>query len=216
MDDLDKYVEERMKQKEAEEKAKAEEKSNTLPVVTEEKSLSDVNLSDIKFSLDKSKSFEEQAEDVVNAIAIAKAVEDENVAKQLTDKKAEELKNKADTKAKKAEQENIQAETNLQKAKRDLYESVLQSFGIYKHLPTWLMVILVFILSPLYAALTFIIGTPCAVVKILIDNLDGIVCRYEESDKQSKPKLKVIFWIILGLVALGAICLTILKCLNKI
>lgn len=193
-----------------------EAEENTLPTLSEEKSLSDVNLDDIKFTLDKTKTFEEQAEDVVNALAISKAIQDEEVAKELTEKKADELINKADTKTKQAKKENIDATTDLQKAQRELYEAVLQSFGIYKHLPVWLMVGLVFILSPLYAALTFIIGFPCAIVKILIDNLDGIVCRYEESDKKSQPKIKVICWILLGVVLIGTICLTILKCLNKI
>ena len=62
----------------------------------------------------------------------------------------------------------------------------------------------------------FLIGTPCAFVKILIENIDGIVCRYDKVGDTVKPKIRVIFWIVLALGLAAAICLTVLKCLNKI
>lgn len=182
----------------------------------QERSLSEVNFNDVKFKLDTSKDFQEQVEDVLGGVVTASAVQDQNVQETLKKEKKEELVHKAHEKANKAKEQAINAETDVQKAERDLYESVLNTFGIFKHLPRYLMKILVWILSPLYVFLTLLIGLPCGFVKVLIDNLDGIICRYEDTKEGTKPKIKVIFWILFAALVIGAICLTILKCLNKI
>lgn len=204
---------------EDEELAKIQEKKIERAVALShenEKSLTDVKLEDIKFKLDTNQSLEGQAEDVAGALSIAGALKNEETAEELISKKSEELVNKAKAKASDAQKKAIEAETEVQKAERDLYEAVLNTFGIYKHLPRWLMKCMVFILSPLYTIIGLLIGIPCGFVKILIDNLDGIVCRYEKTANGTKPKIKVIFWILLSLVVVGTICLTVLKCLNKI
>lgn len=180
------------------------------------RSIDTINVSDIKIKLDDNKSVEAQAEDVVGAMVTAGAINDNNVKTELTNKKAEELVNKANEKATKAKQSAVEAETDLQKAERDLYEAVLNTFGIYKHLPRGLMKTLVWIFSPLYILLSLLIGIPCGFCKVVIDNLDGIVCRYEKTGDVVKPKVKVIFWILFSLVGLGAICLTVLACLHII
>lgn len=189
-----------------------------LALKEEEKKMSidEISVKDIKIKLDDNKSIESQAEDVVGAITTASAIKDPNVASTLTNKKSEELVNKAEEKATKARESAIKAETELQKAERDLYEAVLNTFGIYKHLPRGLMKTLVWIFSPLYVLLSLIIGLPCGLCKIVIDNLDGIVCRYEKTGDVVKPKVKVIFWIFFALIALAAICLTVLACLHII
>lgn len=204
---------------EDEELAKIQEKKIERAVALShenEKSLTDVKLEDIKFKLDTNQSLEGQAEDVAGALSIAGALKNEETAEELISKKSEELVNKAKAKASDAQKKAIEAETEVQKAERDLYEAVLNTFGIYKHLPRWLMKCMVFILSPLYTITGLLIGIPCGFVKILIDNLDGIVCSYEKTANGTKPKIKVIFWILLSLVVVGTICLTVLKCLNKI
>lgn len=180
------------------------------------KSIDKINVSDIKIKLDDTKSIESQAEDVVGAMVTANALTDSTVKSSLTNMKAEELVNKASEKATKAKEKAVQAETDLQKAERDLYEAVLNTFGIYKHLPRGLMKFLVWIFSPLYTIISLLIGIPCGLCKIFIDNLDGIVCRYEKTGDGVKPKIKVIFWIIFALLVVGAVCLTVLKCLGKI
>lgn len=204
---------------EDEELAKIKEKKIERAVALShenEKALTDVKLEDIKFKLNTNQSLEGQAEDVAGALSIAGALKNEDTAEELISKKSEELVNKAKAKASDAQKRAIEAETEVQKAERDLYEAVLNTFGIYKHLPRWLMKCMVFILSPLYTIIGLLIGIPCGFVKIMIDNLDGIVCRYEKTANGTKPKIKVIFWILLAVTALGAICLTVLKCLNKI
>lgn len=182
----------------------------------QEKALTEVNFNDVKFKLDTSKDFEKQVEDVLGGVVTASAVQDAGVQKELKEKKAEELVNKARTKANKAQEDAIKAETEVQKAERDLYEAVLNTFGIFKHLPRFLMKILVWILSPLYTVLSILIGLPCAFVKILIDNLDGIICRYEKTADGTKPKIKVVSWMLFSVLVLGIIALTVLKCLGKI
>lgn len=195
-----------------------ENKKLELALQEEEKkkSIDEISVSDIKIKLDDKKSIESQAEDVVGAMVTASAINDEKVKETLTNKKAEELVNRAEEKASKAKTQSINAETELQKAERDLYEAVLNTFGIYKHLPRGLMKTLVWIFSPLFVIISLLIGIPCGFVKIIIDNLDGIICRYDKTGDGVKPKIKIVFWVILGLLVVGAICLTVLACLHII
>lgn len=199
-------------------KSSIENKKLELALKEEEKkrAIDTVSVSDIKVKLDDTKPVEAQAEDVAGAMMTAAALKDNVVKTSLTNKKAEELVNKADEKVSKAKRNAIEAETELQKAERDLYESVLNTFGIYKHLPRGLMKFMVWIFSPLYVFLTFLIGLPCGFCKVLIDNLDGIVCRYDKTGDGIKPKIKTVFWVLLGLLGLGAICLTVLACVGVI
>lgn len=202
------------------EKIQSEIENKKLELALQEeekkKSIDEISVSDIKIKLDDHKSIESQAEDVVGAMVTASAINDDKVKEALTNKKAEELVNRAEEKASKAKTQSINAETELQKAERDLYEAVLNTFGIYKHLPRGLMKTLVWIFSPLFVIISLLIGIPCGFVKIIIDNLDGIICRYDKTGDGVKPKIKVIFWIILGLLVVGAICLTVLACLHII
>ena len=199
-------------------KSEIENKKLELALQEEEKkkSIDKISVADIKIKLDDNKSIESQAEDVVGAMVTVSAITDENIKSALTDRKAEELVNKANEKATKAKKVAIDAETELQKAERDLYEAVLNTFGIYKHLPRGLMKTLVWIFSPLYTIISLLIGIPCGFCKILIDNLDGIVCRYDKTGDVVKPKIKTIFWIVFALIIVGSICLTVLACLHII
>lgn len=202
------------------EKIQSEIENKKLELALQEeekkKSIDEISVSDIKIKLDDHKSIESQAEDVVGAMVTASAINDNKVKEALTNKKAEELVNRAEEKASKAKTQSINAETELQKAERDLYEAVLNTFGIYKHLPRGLMKALVWIFSPLFVVISLLIGIPCGFVKIIIDNLDGIICRYDKTGDGVKPKIKIVFWVILGLLVVGAICLTVLACLHII
>lgn len=202
------------------EKIQSEIENKKLELALQEKekqkSIDKISVSDIKIKLDDHKSIESQAEDVVGAMVTASAINDNKVKEALTNKKAEELVNRAEEKASRAKTQSINAETELQKAERDLYEAVLNTFGIYKHLPRGLMKALVWIFSPLFVVISLLIGIPCGFVKIIIDNLDGIICRYDKTGDGVKPKIKIVFWVILGLLVVGAICLTVLACLHII
>ena len=215
-------IEKLITDKQAEDTQKREQETSmvketaVVPSETNRKAISEVGLSDIQIALDKDKSYEEQAEDVVGAMATAGAVTDEGTKQTLIDQKSEELKAKAEAKVKKAQSAVAEAETNVQKAERELNDGVLETFGITKHLPKPLMKVIMLILGISYVFYTIIIRVPMGGVRIFIDTLDGIFVRYERVDSNIKPRIKVIGWIILGLITAGIICLTVLKILNKI
>ena len=183
---------------------------------TQQISLGDLTVDKVKFKLDTAKGYEEQATDVAMAMATAKAVQDETTTEMLSGAKKTELISSATEKVKKAQKGVIEAETEIQKAERESYEGILETFGFFRHLPHWLTKIIVYSLTPFFILLGFIIGIPCGFVKILIDNIDGIICKYEKAGETSKPRIKVVIWILLALIVVGAICLTVLGCLHII
>ena len=162
-----------------------------------EKSITELSAKDITYKVDTEKSFEQQAEDIVGAMATAKAVSDKTTAEDIAEKKSQELKTKAETKLKDAQTQDIKATTEMQEAKRQKYEAVLETFGIKKHLPDYLLQIMVWLFTPIYIVLAIIIGIPCGVIKVLIDNIDNILVRYEKAETTNKPKIKVTIWILL-------------------
>ena len=221
MDDIRAYVKEHEQSTAQEETTKktSKETPKTKAVVAideTKKAITDLSVSDIKMRIDENKSMEQQAEDIVGAMATAKAVQDEQTAKELTEKKSEELLAKAEAKKKQAQTAETKAEVEKQEANRSKNEAVLQTFGINKHLPDWLLKIMVVLFSPIYIVLTIGIGVPCGVVKVLIDNIDNILVRYENADDKNRPKIKVTVWVLLVLLVLGSIALIILNCLGKI
>ena len=209
MDEIRAYVESRKDEP-------TKEETTAIAEVKEGKSITELSANDIKIRIDENKSMEAQAEDVVGAIAIAKAVQDENVAKELSDKKAEELIAKAEAKKKEAQTAETKAEVEKQEANRRKNEAVLQTFGINKHLPDWLLQVMVLIFSPIYIGLTVLIGIPCGVVKVLIDDIDNILLTYENAESQGKRKIKATVWITLILVILGITAFVLLKIFEKI
>ena len=177
---------------------------------TTEKSIADVTLKDVHFKLNTDKTYEEQAEDVVGAMATAKAVEDKGTVDALASAKQSELIDKQYTKVKQAKKQSIEAETEIQKAEWDTYKVLFDTFNINSHLPKWLQKIVVSILTPFYLVFVLAIKVPCGFVRMLIDGIDGIICRYERADERTRPRIKVTVWIIFGLAVAGAITLGVL------
>lgn len=201
-------------------KSEMEKQKNNAELATvskdEAKSIAEIGLGDIKVKFDTNKSYTEQAEDAVGMMATAQAISDENTRDQLAQHKKEELVGKAKAKVEKTKEEVIEAETQVQKAEKDAYSGIMETFGFFKHLPSWLTKIIVYALTPFFILIGFIIGIPCGFVKILIDNIDGIICRYEKAENTSKPKIKVTVIVLFALAVLVSICLIILKCLHLI
>lgn len=176
----------------------------------------DYKLENIEAVVDSSKSFSQQVEDFVDVNATMAAAKDEATQEILTQQKKEQLIGKASTKVKEAQRDVIKAETEIQKAERETYEGILETFGFFRHLPRWLLKAIVVALTPFYFVIGLLIGVPCGIIKILIDNIDSIICKYEKTEDKTKPRIKVVIWILLALIALGAICLTVLGCLHII
>ena len=186
-----------------------EQKQETAVQVanTTEKSIADVTLKDVHFKLNTDKTYEEQAEDVVGAMATAKAVEDKGTVDALASAKQSELIDKQYTKVKQAKKQSIEAETEIQKAEWDTYKVLFDTFNINSHLPKWLQKIVVSILTPFYLVFVLAITVPCGFVRMLIDGIDGIICRYERADARTRPRIKVTVWIIFALIVASAVVL---------
>lgn len=174
---------------------------------TTEKSIADVTLKDVHFKLNTDKTYEEQAEDVVGVMATVKAVEDKGTVDALATAKQSELIDKQYTKVKQAKKQSIEAETEIQKAEWDTYKVLFDTFNINSHLPKWLQKIVVSILTPFYLVFVLAIKVPCGFVRMLIDGIDGIICRYERADERTRPRIKVTVWIIFALVVASVVVL---------
>lgn len=174
---------------------------------TTEKSIADVTLKDVHFKINTDKTYEEQAEDVVGVMATVKAVEDKGTVEALASAKQSELIDKQYTKVKQAKKQSIEAETEIQKAEWDTYKVLFDTFNINSHLPKWLQKIVVSILTPFYLVFVLAIKVPCGFVRMLIDGIDGIICRYERADERTRPRIKVTVWIIFALVVASAVVL---------
>ena len=215
-DDIEKMIADKQSEDAKKEENKILSANEIQPITDNAKSLSELKIDDIKVKLDHDKDYEEQAETIAGAMSVVGALNDDDTRQDLIDKKGEELKAKAESKVNKAKADAKEAETQEQKAERKLYEAVLENFGIYKHLPRWLMKIVVGLLTPFYLLLVIIIGIPTGAVKFFVDCLDGIFVRYEAIEKTTKPRVKVITWVMIAMVALAAICLTVLAILHII
>lgn len=192
---------------ELEEKQEQKQEKAVQVANTTEKSIADVTLKDVHFKLNTDKTYEEQAEDVVGAMATAKAVEDKGTVDALASAKQSELIDKQYTKVKQAKKQSIEAETEIQKAEWDTYKVLFDTFNINSHLPKWLQKIVVSILTPFYLVFVLAIKVPCGFVRMLIDGIDGIICRYERADERTRPRIKVTVWIIFALVVASAVVL---------
>lgn len=201
--------------KKEQEDKQEQEKAVALTNMTD-KSIADVSLSDIRFKLDTTQSYEEQAKDAVNAMATAKAVKDQNTVDALAKGKQDELISEQQAKIKKTQRDLKDSETELQKAEFDSNKTLFDTFNIVSHLPKWLQMIVVPLLTPFYLIGVLVIKVPCGFVRMLIDGIDGIICRYEKADERTRPRIKVTVWIIFGLIVAASITLGVLAGLKII
>lgn len=204
-----------LKKKQEQKTEQEPEKAVALTNMTD-KSIADVSLSDIRFKLDTTQSYEEQAKDAVNAMATAKAVKDQNTVDALAKGKQDELISEQQAKIKKTQRDLKDSETELQKAEFDSNKTLFDTFNIVSHLPKWLQMIVVPLLTPFYLIGVLVIKVPCGFVRMLIDGIDGIICRYEKADERTRPRIKVTVWIIFGLVVAASITLGVLAGLKII
>lgn len=204
-----------LKKKQEQKAEQEQEKAVALTNMTD-KSIADVSLSDIRFKLDTTQSYEEQAKDAVNAMATAKAVKDQNTVDALAKGKQDELIGEQQAKIKKTQKDLKDSETELQKAEFDSNKTLFDTFNIVSHLPKWLQMIVVPLLTPFYLIGVLVIKVPCGFVRMLIDGIDGIICRYEKADERTRPRIKVTVWIIFGLIVAASITLGVLAGLKII
>lgn len=180
------------------------------------KSITDVNLSDVKVKIDTNKSAGEQTEEVIDFVATVTAAQDKETVDKISQAKKEEIVHKAEVKAKEATVKSTEADTEVQKAKREKFELLYETFGVTKHIPDWLLKVLMCIFAPFYVIFVIVIGIPTGFIRFLIDCIDGILIRYDSTEEKRRPKIKITVWVILSLIIVAAVCLTTLACLHII
>jgi hypothetical protein len=129
----------------------------------------------IDFQIDATKSYSEQAKDLVGVKATERAIADEDLAKNVTDRKKAEIINHADASLKKEEAENKKAETILQEANYGVYKGVANYAGIKKPLPQKMQKILFTMLSAFQLIVLIAIGFPISIINISLDSVDSVI-----------------------------------------
>lgn len=179
------------------EKAKAIVEAQEKP---KEQSAVEVFKQQVDFKIDTTKSYEEQAKDLIGVKATEKAIEDEDLTKGVTDRKKAEILNHADAHLKKEEAENKKADTLLQEANYGVYEGVATYAGIKKPLPQKMQNILFAILSAVQTFLLILLGVPISLINILADGVDSVVKKLSTLTKSAR-------WIVLFAILAGIIWL---------
>lgn len=189
--------------------------STSVPVTTssddKEHHIIDVPKTDIHFELDRSKSVTEQAKDLVGLAATSRAVEDEELVENITEKKKDELKTAADTSLKQEQVRSSETEKQLQTANYGIYEGIADLIGLKKPLPNKMLKALMFILIPLLIVYYTIVGFITGVINVTMDCVNAITERFAAFTKSAR---KVIIFVAM-LVLIGVIFLVIKFFLNK-
>ena len=191
MQSIDKIVEEKAR-------ALVEQKSE-IP----KSSAVDVFNQKIDFQVDETKSYSDQAKDLVGVKATETAIADEELAKNVTDRKKAEILNYADAHLKKEEAENKKADTLLQEANYGVYEGVATYAGIKKPLPQKMQNILFAILSAVQTVLLISFGIPISIINIIADGVDSIVKKLGNITRSAR-------WIVLTALVAGVVWLILL------
>lgn len=211
-DNLDEIIEQRAKAKVEQDKAQAETPKNEIVEHSENATLPTVEmpLPEMKVEIDKSKSYTEQAKDFVGVVATQKAIEDEELAKKLTEIKKDELLESANADLKEEKAKSSQADTNLQKANYGTFEGVATYAGIKKPLPLGMQKVLFGILAFFQTILLILIGFPTSLITIVADCINVIVEKLSNIAKSAR--VLVVSLLVLGVVALvGWVAISILK-----
>ncbi|MBQ0099677.1 MAG: hypothetical protein KBS91_03935 [Firmicutes bacterium] len=181
-------------------KSLIEEEKNKVQASTSELKIEPPS---IKYEIDKNKSYGEQAKDLVDVLATQKAVQDEELVNDITDKKKEELKESATANLKSEQANNEKAEQTLSQARYGTYEGVATYAGIKKALPQKMQNILFFILSIFQTFVLILFGVPTSIITIIIDCFDGIVAKLSSVAKSAR-------WLFFGALAVMLVVLVIL------
>lgn len=169
----------------------------------------------MKVELDKTKSYTEQAKDLVGVVATKKAIEDEELVDDITETKKDELRTSAEASLKEEQAKSKTAERALQEANYGVYEGVATYAGIKKPLPKGMQKVLFAILAAVQIVVLVTIGVPTSIVNIIADCIDSIIKKLSSIAKSAR--VLVVSLIVLGAVALLAyVVVTVLKNYNII
>lgn len=173
-----------------------------------------VSVPTLQFELDKSKSFNDQAKDMVGAMATAAAIEDKKLVKDVTEAKKDELVSKAEADAKAEKAKNKDAEKKLQESTFGIYEGVASYIGLKRALPEGMLKGLMFIMQPVLGVCIFIIGLPIGILAIIMDGINVLADKFAAISENAKRIVKSIWWIAVIIIALMVINVLLQKYLN--
>lgn len=186
-------MEEEIKNDTLDQKNQIVEKNETVKVPT------------LQFELDKSKSFNEQAKDVVGAMATAKAIQDEKLVKNVTEAKKDELASKAAADAKTEKAKTKDAEKKLQESTFGIYEGVASYIGLKRALPERMLKGLMLVMQPVLGVCIFVIGLPIGILAIIMDGINVLADKFAAISENAKRIVKAIWWIAIIVIALMVI-----------
>lgn len=151
-------------------------------------------------TFDSSKPINEQVKQFVDCLATEKALQDEALKQQITDKKEQELINNAEANLKKEQAENKKAEVEIQQAEFGAFEGVAKYAGISHHLPRKMQQIVFSILCIFQGIFLILFGIPVSIVKILIQQIDSIVTTLASVAKSVRRTVLSMF--VISLIAI--------------
>jgi hypothetical protein len=156
---------------------------------------------------EKQTSLQTQVKEYIDAVATQKALASETLAKDITDRKTQELLNSADAKLKAEQAENKNADVKIQEAEFDTFRGIAEYAGIKRSLPRKMQQLIFSILS-IYIGIIMILLCPitCA-INVTIEQIDSIVNKINAVAKSVRRI--VVTMLALGLIAI--LCLVIYK-----
>ena len=161
------------------------------------------------------KSFSDQAKDYVGILATKKAVEDDKLVDDITEKKKEELKHNAEAHLKTEKAESKRADSKLQEAEYGVYSGIATYAGIKKPLPSKFQKILFLVLICIQAPFFFLFGGLTSGINIICDCVDSIVKKLSSIAKSAR--ILVLSLLILATIAFaGYIIYSLLTSYNVI
>jgi hypothetical protein len=155
---------------------------------------------EMNFDKPSEKSYVDQAKDFVGMLATQKAVQDEKLVDDITEKKKEELKHNAEAHLKSEKAESKQADIKLQEADYGVYSGIATYAGIKKPLPNKFQRFLFLILICIQAPFLLIFGGITSAINIICDCVNSIVEKLSSIAKSAR--ILVLSLLILGSIAL--------------
>lgn len=177
-----------------------EEKANEIVNVKKVDEIADN--AKINFQIDTSKSYDEQASELVGVMATQHAINDAELVNDITENKKQELKHNAEAHLKDKKAESKKADIKLQEADYGVFSGVATYAGIKKPLPLKMQKILFTILSAIQTLWLLLIGTITSIATITCDCCDSVVKKIGSIAKSARV-------LVLSALSLGGIALTI-------
>ncbi len=152
---------------------------------------------ELKISLDKSKSFEDQAKDLSTYVATVKAFEDERLVDTIAETKKKELTEASKSAFKKELARGKDAEKELQKSLFGIYGGLAEYMGLKRDLPKVMLKAVMFLMQPILGVLLLITGLVAGAINIFLDAINAVVERFANLADSTKKLVRALFWICL-------------------